>query len=352
MAQISLSRRAMIGAGLTAALSRPSHAQAGKAVVAVYAGQDVQLWDRVVVQPYNKTSAVKAEVYEAAMPSVSIAQSQGKPPFNAALVSASQAYDLHLKGMLHELQESDIPAIGAIPRKLWPTTKNGTILGMPVHFSLYVIAYNTELAKASDFQSWNALIDRKWKDQVSLTRPAILARSDLTLFSKIYGGPEGNLQAGYDFISKLAGNALNVYSSMASLMSQLGRGEVVAAPFFHDEIVHLHHQGVKNIDFVIPREGALVIPYMISIPKGAQDIEAAKPFLNALADPKYQIPFLNESGLLPTNPTVPMPPDLVGSLGSSAEEIIAKNVTADWTAVAAEAEPRTRRMEELVSKAK
>src|SRR5262249_4345363 len=140
MTQLTTNRRAFTaGAVATVAFAASARAQqAAKVLVAVYAGQDVQLWDRVVVQPYNKTTAVKAEVFEAAMPAVSVAQANGNPPFNAALMNAAQAYDLHLKGLLTELTEEDIPAIKSLPKKLWPTTKSGTILGMPVHFSLYV----------------------------------------------------------------------------------------------------------------------------------------------------------------------------------------------------------------------
>src|SRR4051812_30519219 len=133
MQQVMTSRRAALGGTAALLLASAAHAQNGKVVVAVYAGQDVQLWDRVVAQPYNKTAAVKAEVYETAMPAVSVAQSGGNPPFNAALMNAAQAYDLHLRDMLVQLTEEDIPAIKQIPRKLWPTTKTGTILGMPVH---------------------------------------------------------------------------------------------------------------------------------------------------------------------------------------------------------------------------
>jgi putative spermidine/putrescine transport system substrate-binding protein len=354
MLHTSLSRRTVVAGGLSATmLASMARAQQSAAVlIAVYAGQDVTLWDRVVAQPFNKDAPFKVEVFESPMPAVAVAQAGGSPPFNTALMNSAQAYDLHLKGLLTELTEADIPAIKAIPKSMWPTTKSGGILGVPVHFSLYVVAYNTELTKASDFESWNALLDKKWNKQVSLTRPAILARNDLTLFSKIYGGGNTNVEPGYDFIAKLAANALNVYTSMASLMSQMGRGEVVAAPFFYDEIMHLHHQGVKNIDFVIPKEGALVIPYLVAIPKGAKNPDEAKRLLNALVDPKYQVPFLVESGLLPTNPSVSLSPELEKSLGGKLDTIMSRNVTADWEIVAANLEARTRKIEEIINKSK
>lgn len=354
MRNSSLSRRAVIAGGLsTAAFGAKAFAQQpSKVLIAVYAGQDVQLWDRVVAQPFNKDASFKAEIFESPMPAVAVAQAGGSPPFNVALMNSAQAYDLHLRGLLTELNEADIPDIKKIPKSMWPMTKTGGILGMPIHFSLYVVAYNTEFAKASDFSSWNALLDKKWNKQVSLTRPAILARNDLTLFSKAFGGSETNVEPGYDFLAKLASNALNVYSSMASLMSQMGRGEVVAAPFYYDEIMHLHHQGVKNIDFVIPKEGALIIPYLVGIPKGAKNPDEAKKLLNALVEPKYQIPFLAESGLLPTNPTVPISPETEKSLGGKLDDVMGRNMTADWSVVAANLEARTRKVEEIINKTK
>jgi putative spermidine/putrescine transport system substrate-binding protein len=354
MRHASISRRAVVGGALAttmgAGLARAQ--QAAKVLIAVYAGQDVKLWDRVVAQPFNKDAPFRVEIFESPMPAVAVAQSGGTPPFNAALMNSAQAYDLHLKGLLTELTEADVPAIKAIPRPLWPTTKSGGILGIPVHFSLYVLAYNNELAKASDFGTWSALVDKRWNKLVSLTRPAILARNDLTLFSKIFGGSDVNVEPGYEFIGKLVSNALNVYTSMASLMSQMGRGEVVAAPFFYDEVMHLHHQGVKNIDFVIPKEGALVIPYLVAIPKGAKDTDEAKKLLNALVEPKYQVPFLTESGLLPTNPDVPLAPENEKALGGKLDVILSRNVSADWEVVAANLEARTRKVEEIINKSK
>jgi len=349
-----ISRRAVVTGGLSvaAAAGFARAQQPAKVLIAVYAGQDVQLWDRVVAQPFSKAAPFQVEIFESPMPAVAVAQAAGAPPFNLALMNAAQAYDLHLRGLLMELTEADVPAIKAIPKSMWPLTQSGGILGVPVHFSLYVIAYNTDFAKAADFVSWNALIDKKWSNQVSLTRPAILARNDLILFSKIFGGSDTNVEPGYAFIRKLAANALNVYTSMASLMSQMGRGEVVAAPFFYDEIMHLHHQGVKNIDFVVPAEGALVIPYLVAIPKGARNSEEAKKLLNALVEPKYQVPFLVESGLLPTNPSVALPPAIEKSLGGNLDAVIARNVTADWAVVAANLEARTRKVEEIINQAK
>ncbi len=353
MNSIMISRRALMASAAGLALSSAlAQAQDAKLVIAVYAGQDEQLWDRVVAQPFSRETSIPVSIFGIPLPQVGIAQADGDPDFQAALMSYSAAYDLHSRGFLLELTEDDVPAISTIPKQLWPVGPTGAILGMPVFFGLYGIAFNTDLAKASDFESWTALVDPKWKGQVSITRPAILARQDLTLFSKLFGGSDTNLEPGYEFIGKFAANALNVYTSMASLMSSLGQGEVVAAPFFSDQIELLRKRGATNVDFVIPKEGGLVTPYLVVIPKGATHPMEAKRLVNALADAQYQIPFMQESALLPTNPAIPFTDDMKRLYGATLDDVMAQNVTADWTIVARDTEARVRRIEEVLSAAR
>jgi putative spermidine/putrescine transport system substrate-binding protein len=325
---------------------------APKVVVAVYAGQDAQLFRRLVAEPFTKASGITTEVFEAQIPAAAIAAADGHPEFNVAIVSGYSAAQLASKGLLVELTKEQIPAISIVPEPFWPKTPDGKLTGMPVQFSMYAIAFNTDLAKASDFQSWNALLDPRWKGQVSMTRPSISAAYDLTLFAKLNGGDERNFEPAVPSLEKFARNALSVYTSMASLMSQLGRGEVTAAPFYTDEIIHLKRSGVKNIDFVLPKEGGLMLPYILVIPKGAQDVDSASKLLNAIVEPSYQVNFAVESGLLPVNPATELSPALQAELGGTVEQLMARNFSPDWYYIGTHLDERTRFMEELIQKAK
>ncbi len=329
----------------------PGRAQSKPSVmVAVYPGVGEKMWREQVAVPFAKASGIPTDVFGPALPAAAVAQAEGHPQFNAALIAAYSFPGLAARGLLEELTPDDIPAIRNIPERFWPKTPDGKLIGMPVYFSIYGIAFNTELAKASDFQSWNNLLDKKWKGQVSMSRPSFVAAYDVTLQSKLNGGDERNVEPGYGFVEKLARNVLSVYTSMASLESQLGRGEVVASPFYSSEIKMMQRGGAPGIDIVIPREGGLMLPYMLVIPKGAENIAAAKKLLNAIVEPNYQIAFAREADEWPINPNVVLPEALQKEMGGTVEEAMAHNQTADWYVVGSALEERTRHVEELIQK--
>jgi len=348
----STSLLALLFFALTLVAATSPRAATPQLVIAVYAGQDAELWQRVVVDPFVKATGIDTQIFEAQIPSAAIAAADGHPQFSIAITSNYTAAQLVNKGLLELFSPDELPAVRAVPERFWPRVPGGKLMGMPVQFSMYAIAYNTDLAKAADFQSWNSLLDPRWKGQVSMTRPTIMAAYDLTLFAKLNGGDENKVDAAIPSLEKFAKNVLSVYTSMASLMSQLGRGEVVAAPFYVDEVIHLKRSGVKNIDFVIPREGGLILPYLLVVPKGAPNVDAAKRLMSAIVEPSYQLSFAEESGLLPVNPKTELSAAVRQELGGTVDELMAKNYSPDWYVVGTNLEAHTRQMEELIQRTK
>jgi putative spermidine/putrescine transport system substrate-binding protein len=340
---------------VTMVLAWPAATQAQtekELVIATYAGLGSKLWRKVVAEPFTAASGIKTTVFESALPAASVAQSAGKPQFSAAIIANYSAPGLAQKNLIVELTPDDIPNIRQVPERFWPKTPSGTLMGVPIYFSYYGIAFNSELAKASDFQSWNNLLDAKWKGQVSMSRASFVAAYDVTLFSKLNGGSDENPEPGFAFVGKLARNVLTVYTSMASLHAQLGRGEVIAAPFYSNEIAMLKRSGVKNIDIVIPREGGMLLSYLLVIPKGAANIEAAKKLLNAMLEPQYQLGFSEGSGVWPMNVTISLPEPLQKELGGSVKDMMDRHYAPDWYVIGSNLEGRTRRVEEIIQNAK
>jgi putative spermidine/putrescine transport system substrate-binding protein len=338
---------------LTTALlcSRVALAETSDVTIAVYAGLAEKTWQKVLAEPMAASGGVRIKVFGSALPAASVAQAEGHPDFDIALIAAYSAPGLVKRDLVQILTPDEMPAIRKVPERLWPRTPDGKLMGMPVYYSIYGIAYNTELAKPADFQSWTNLLDARWKGQVSMSRASFVAAYDVTLFAKLNGGDEQNVEPGYRFVEKLARNVLSVYTSMASLESQLGRGEVVAAPFYSNEVKSLRRSGVSNIDITIPKEGGLMLPYLLIIPKGAAHSEAAMRVLNAVVEPKYQIGFAQEAGDWPINPEVELPDALQHELGGSVQDMMARNISADWYVVGSHLEERTHRVEELIQKA-
>ncbi len=350
-----LTRRSLGGLAAGAALAglRPARAQSdAKVIIATYAGLGTQAWKSIVVEPYTRATGVKADVFEAALPAAAVAQAEGHPQFNVANIAAYQAPRLVQRGLIELLTPDDIPAIRNVPEKLWPLTPDGKLIGMPVYFGLFGIAYNTGMAGADDFATWNNLLLPKWKGQISITRPNFLAAYDVNLYARLNGGDENHLDPGYAFLRKLIPQALNVYTSMASLEAEVGRGEVAAAPFYANEIAMLRRSGTDAVAMRVPNEGGLVLPYLLVIPKGGPNPDAARAMVNAIVEPQYQIGFSQVSLVWPMNTAVALPSDVQKELGMTADQAQARNIALDWWTVGSNLEAVTGKITALVDAAK
>src|SRR5262249_38144235 len=158
-------------------------AETPQVTIAVYAGLAEKTWQKVLAEPMAAAGGIQVKIFGSALPAASVARSEGHPDFDIALIAAYSAPGLVNRGLVHMLTPDDVPAIREVPARLWPRTPDGQLMGMPVYYSIYGIAYNTELAKPSDFQSWTNLLDARWKGQVSMSRPSFVAAYDVTLFA-------------------------------------------------------------------------------------------------------------------------------------------------------------------------
>ncbi len=334
-------RTALAGSAalLSAPMIRPARAATGKVIMACWGGGTARMWRDAFGAPFTKVSGSPVTVAEVPDPSAAIAAAQGRPQHNVIIAASYQAANLNLHGLVEEFTEADLPNIKQIPEQYWIRNSAGKLLGMPVYFIYYGVAYNTSQAKASDFASWKALEDPKWQGQISITRPLFLAPYDLTLYSKIMGGTEANIQPGIPMLTAVAKNATSLYSSMASLQQQLLQGEVTAAPFYSGQIQMIRRGGEKEIDITLPQEGGLVLSYILSVPKGAMDKEAAVAFLNDAIAPEKQIEAAR-SGYLPLTSGVTLPDDVTKDLGLTMEDVRKRNWAPNWYTIAGDLENR------------
>ena len=321
-----------------------------KVTMAAWGGGGAVTIKRAYAAPFTEATGIPFELVEVPDPTAAISAAQGQPPYNVAVAASFQAVALANRGLVHELTPEDIPEINNIPREYWVTNDEGKIIGMPVYFLYLGIAYNTDLAEESDFQSWHDLVDSKWKDQVSMTRPVFAAPYDLTMFAKINGGDEKNIEPGVPMLRSLAENTLNVYTSMANFQSQLSRGEVAAAPYYSSQIMIMKRQGVENVDMIIPEEGGLALSYLYVIPKGAKDVESAKKFLNSVAKVQSQL-LAAEDGYLPLNPQAELTPELAAEFGFTLEELMERTYAPDWNVIGSAIEERVSLVEEIIDSA-
>jgi putative spermidine/putrescine transport system substrate-binding protein len=319
-----------------------------KVVIASYGGNTAKLWNEEIAQPFQKATGIPTEIFESPLPAAAVASAEGKPSFQLAIVAAYSVPELVKAGKIQEITPEDVPNIKDIPERFWVKSPDGKLVGVPAYQGFYGIAYNTELAKASDFTSWKSLADPKWKGQISVSRAPFVAAYDLTLFSKLAGSDERDVSSGVPMLKEVMANVIGVYTSMASLQAQLGRGEVVAAPFYSTQIVQMRRDGVTNIDISLPEEGGLLLPYLLVIPKGATNLDGAKKLMNEAITAPYQ-QGLAKGGVWPVNPKATLPPELEKEMGATLSDALDKNFSADWWVVGSDHANRTRMVEEILS---
>ncbi len=350
-----MSRRSILALGATALtlpfFARHAAAQERRVVLASWGGGGARMWRRSYTEPFTRATGIQATVAEVPDPSAAIAAAQGRPQHNVFVAASYQAANLAQRGLIEELTPEDVPNIRKIPEQYWVRSPAGRLVGMPIYFLYYGIAYNTELAKVEDFRSWRALGERKWRNQISITRPVFLGPYDLTLCAKLNGGDESNIQPGIPMLEAMARNATSVYTSMASLQQQLSRGEVAAAPFYSSQVHGMRRAGQRNVDITLPQEGGLVLSYVISIPKGAPDAESARRFLNEVVNDEWQADAARD-GYLPLAPSVQIASEVTQELGMTMEQVRQRNWAPNWYTIAADLENRIRLTEQIIDRAR
>lgn len=331
-------------AALSAAFT-VTHAQ--EVTMATWGGGVGAAWREAFAEPFSKETNINVKIVEVPTPEAQIRAQKDAPKFNAAISSLFEAAQMYNDGLLEDFDINDFPALKNVPEKYLLKAPNGRLIGVSTYFAYYGIAVNTDLAPASEFSSWKNLGDPKWKDKLSITRPIYSSAYDLTIMSVAEGGNERDIDKGLELLKKVAGNALAMYSSMAQMNQLLQRGEVAAAPYYSTRIWQMKRDGMENVEMVVPEEGALMLPYLVVVPKNATDRESYMKWLNYVAQPEGQVRIADIAGYLPLNSEAKISDDAQKIIGKPLTELRDSLYQPDWNYIA---EQRKARME-LVERA-
>ena len=272
--------------------------------------------------------------------------------YNVVEVTYFEAIGLAKSRLLETFEDSEIPAIAQLPRELVVRNAQGKIVGLSTHFAYYGIAYNTTLAKASDFQSWNDLADPRWRGRLAVTRPVYATSYDLTIMAHANGGSASDVRPGLAPLRAMFANALTTYTSLAHMNTLLARAEVTAVPFYSTRVWNLRREGQTTIDMVIPREGALMLPYVVVVPKGSADRAQTIAYLNALLDAETQTRLSAQNGSIPSNNQATLSPEVETTLGMSRADLMKRMYIPDWNAVVGQYEERLDQVEQIAAGAR
>lgn len=336
---------ALAGAG-------PAPAQNGPGIVmAAYGGGNGETWREMVGKPFSQATSVPVQVADLPNTEAAIRASAGNPQYNVAWVGYFQAATLYRDGMIETFDTSDFPELKNVPDRYLLKAPDGKIVGVPVQFQYYGIAFNTDQAKASDFGSWMSLTEPKWKGKLAQGQAFVAASYDLVMYAHIAGGSERNVEPGVPAFRKFAQNALTIMSSFAQGNTLLSRGEVAATPFYSARVRALKKEGA-SVDITIPKEGAVLLPYMLVVPKGAKNKDDLLKFLRYATEPASQIRMYDYSGYIPFNLEAKLDARQTSELGMPLAELTKHLYLTDFWALAENMKASTEIVEKIQASAR
>ncbi|WP_442580327.1 ABC transporter substrate-binding protein [Mesorhizobium sp. ASY16-5R] len=354
--RISTTRRGFIWGAASSALaapfvSRKAFAQtSGEVIQCNFGGGVAEAFQKSYGDLFTATTGIPFKIVEVPSTETALISNASSQVYNSSFHSFSGAMNLYKKGITEPLAIADYPVLQDIPENLLPRIDDKHVAGMPINFVYYGIAYNTDLAEAEDFRSWQSLVDPKWKGQISVTRPVYASLYDVPWYSKMLTEDQSQLDAGIKQYKAVVDNALTAYTSMAQNQQLLERGDAVASAYYSDRIWDLKAKGGTKLDMTLPEEGALMIPYVFVIPKNAPHPEAARAFAAFAGSPEPQQRDLELQGNLPSNRNAAVDNELIKSrLGVTREEIIAKTFNPDWLKIQEQREALIKRLEAEIS---
>lgn len=344
-------RRLLAAGGATLAaplvLTRRSFAQdKGEIIQCNFGGGVAASFQKAYGELFTEQTGIPFRVVEVPSTETAVISNASSPIYNSSYHSYSGAMKLNKMGVTEALKLADFPALRDVPKEMLPMLDDEHIAGIPIQFIFYGLCYNSDFAERDDFASWNALIDPKWKEKVTVTKPVFASLYDVPWYSHMLTGDQKQLDAGIERYKAVSDNSLTAYTSMAQNQQLLQRGDSVAAAYYSSQVWISHNEGAENVKMTIPNEGAFMIPYVFVIPKNAPHMEAAIEFAKFAGTAAPQERNFAESGYIPLNQTAKINDDLlVDRLGYSREEIVAKTINPDWGFIETTREDLIKRIE-------
>lgn len=344
------SRRNLLALAAAAPLASPALAQTPPTVtMAVWGGGGALVWRESFVPEFTAATNIPVRIVEVPNPAGSLRSPAAANQYTVALVTYFEAVQLAQAGLIETFTAQELPRLSDVTEAYQPRMPDGRFAGIPVYFTFYGIGFNTTLARAEDFASWNNLTDARWRGRIAITRPVYAASYDLVIMARARGGDERNVAPGIPLLRAVIENSLTTYSSLAHMNTLLTRGEAVAVPYYASRVWSLRRQGATDISITIPREGALMLPYVVVVPKGMRNREVALRWMNHAGSAAPQAKAAAMDGWLPMNRTTVLPPELEQVIGSPLPRLMEQLYAPDWNVIVQNQEARMDEIERLMA---
>jgi putative spermidine/putrescine transport system substrate-binding protein len=325
-----ISRRTALclsGAALAAGL--PGFASAAESVVATtYPGSFDEAFKAVVGPAFAKASgsSVNFTPLLAVDQIGKIQASRANPPFDVVLFDEGPLINAKKADVLDKFPADKSKTFADIPEAFRDPDGYAPVVTCQV----IGLAYNPTKIKTPP-TSWDDLWKPEYKGRVGITgMGSSLGTAFMVDVAKTRGGSDTDLEPGFKAMQELLPNVGAIAQSPGALAALFQQGQIDIAFNYFNNIELLRAKGV-DVDFAVPKTGAIIIRTSAQLVKNAQAGKAAFDYIETIMSSDVQTaleaaPWV----MMPTNKKVKFTgPNL--KLASSVDDLIAKNRLLDWT---------------------
>ena len=242
-------------------------------------GTNEELFREKIIPPFEAKTGAKV-VYVPGNSTDILAKLQaqkGKQEITVALIDDGPMYQAVGQGLCTKVEDS-----GSI-KELYPAAHMVGDKSVGIGFIATGLVYNKDVFAKNGWKaptSWLDLTDPKYKQKVVI--PPIsngYGLLTLVMMSRLSGGGEDNMDPGFDVMTKkVAPNVLNWEPSPGKMAEMLQTGEAAMAVWGNGRVQAVVDQGAP-VEFVYPKEGAVVIMVAGCVVEGAPQATLGQQFL-------------------------------------------------------------------------
>lgn len=298
--------------------------------VTVYGGTFEQGWRKSVIEPFEKANPdIKVQIATGlTFENVALMRAQKNDvKVDVLLMDEVASSAAATEGLFAQLTESTIPNM----KDLYPRFRVKDDPYTKFMYVVEVLAYNTEKVKFTP-ESYKDLWRPELKDHVGIGD--ITNTTGIIFFlmaNKINGGTIENADPGFKAITALKPSVVTYTSQHAQISQLLTSEDIWIHPWVSDRARGLMDTGAP-VNWVIPKEGSVLIDSTIGIAKGTAHLEAAQKYVDFVLSKEAQLANARYTNLNPVNQTVVLPPDLLARLPAG-QNGLAQSWAPDWAEV-------------------
>jgi len=303
-------------------------------------GATEKLFKETIIPAFEAKTGAKV-VYVAGNSTDILAKLQaqkGNQEMSVALIDDGPMYQAIGQGLCAPVEDA-----GPI-KELYPNSRMIGDRSVGIGYIATGLAYNKDIFAKNGWKaptSWNDLYDPKYKQKVVIP-PITNGYGLLTLLmmAKLHGGGETNIDPGFEVMTKkVAPNVLAWEPSPGKMAQMMQTGEAALVVWGDGRVQSVIDQGAP-VEFVYPKEGAVVIMVAGCVVEGAPQSKLGQQFLQHIVSAQSQAKIASNVGWGPVNKNTKLSPEVakrvafgpekVGALVSPNYEVInAKR--AEWT---------------------